>query len=143
VFDDGVRQHEIEGAVAERQGHAVGEREVEMGERALARQAHAGVAEAVEGIDAHHLPRLLGQRQRHAAAAAAGVEHTAGHADARALEEREDLRAAVVLEQRVVVFGAEPLIRVRLDGAFVNDPHACRSGQRYRCRSAIPPRRNS
>ena len=42
---------------------------------------------------------------------------------ARALEERDDLGAAVVLEQRVVVFGAEAAVRVRLDGALVNRPH--------------------
>ena len=41
-----------------------------------------------------------------------------------ALEKRDDLRAPVVLEQRVVVFGAEPQVGVRLDGALVNRAHA-------------------
>ncbi len=40
--------------------------------------------------------------------------------DAGALEKRDHLRAAVVLEQRVVVFGAEAEVGVRLDGALVN-----------------------
>ena len=67
---------------------------------------------------------LFRERQRHAAAAAAGVEHAAADRHAGALEKRDDLGAAVVLEQRVVVFGTEPQVRVRLDGAFVNLSHA-------------------
>ena len=67
---------------------------------------------------------LFRQRQRHAAAAATGVEHAAAHGDAGPLEKRDHLRAPVVLEERVVVFGAESKVRVRLDGAFVNVSHA-------------------
>ena len=87
---------------------------------ALAAEPDAGVLEPIGGIDADDQRRFFGQRQRHAAAAAAGVEHAAAHRDAGALEERDDLGAAVVLEQRVVVFGPEPEVGVRLDGALVN-----------------------
>ena len=53
-----------------------------------------------------------------------GVEHAAADGHPRALEKRDDLRAPVVLEQRVVVFGAKPQVRVRLDRAVVNPAHA-------------------
>ncbi len=78
---------------------------------------------ALDGIDADDGSRLLGERQRHAAAAAAGVEHAAADRDAGALEKCDHLGAAVVLEQRVVVLGPEPEVRVRLDGALVNRSH--------------------
>ena len=111
-------------AAAERQSHAVGQREGQVRDAALAAEPHAGVLEPVRGIDADDERGLLGERQRHAAAAAAGVEHAAAHGYAGSLEKRDDLRAAVVLEQRVVVFGAEAEVGVRLDGAFVNPSHA-------------------
>ena len=47
------------------------------------------------GIDADDDARLFGERQRHAAAAAAGVEHAAANGHAGALEERDHLGAAV------------------------------------------------
>ena len=87
----------------------------------------AGVAEPVDRVDAHHLARFFRERERHAAAAAAGVEHAAAHGDAGALQERDHLGAAVVLEQRVIVFRAETQVGVRLDGALVNGAHASRS----------------
>ena len=87
-------------------------------------EPHAGVLEPLRGIDADDERGLFGKRERHAAAAAAGVEHSPAHGDAGALEERDDLGAAVVLEQRVVVFGAEAEVGVRLDGALVNPSHA-------------------
>ena len=104
---------------------------------ALARQPHARVAEPVDRIDPHDLARFFRQRQRHAAAAAAGVEHAAAHRDAGALEERDDLGAAVVLEQGVVVFGAKAQVGVRLDGALVNRAHASRSERPCRGRNGV------
>ena len=87
---------------------------------------------------------FLGERQRHAAAAAAGVEHAAAHRHAGALEKRDDLGAAVVLEQRVVVFGAEPQVGVRLDGALVNRAHAPlfvdRGAELVDSAAPVPPR---
>ena len=136
VLDDRVRQHQIEGTAAERQIHAVGQREGQVRDAALAPEPDAGVLEPVRGIDADDERGLLGKRQRHAAAAAAGVEHAPPHGDAGSLEKRDDLGAAIVLEQRVVVFGAEPEVRVRLDGAFVNLSHA-------RSRSSTPAVRRS
>ena len=44
---------------------------------ALAAQADAGVLEALGRVDPDDQPRLFGQRERHAAAAAAGVEDPA------------------------------------------------------------------
>ena len=93
-------------------------------EAALAAEPDAGVLEPIGGIDADDQRGFFGERQRHAAAAAAGVEHAAAHGDAGPLEKRDDLGAAVVLEQRVVVFGAEAQVGVRLDGALVNAAHA-------------------
>ena len=82
--------------------------------------------------------RLFGERQRHAAAAAAGVEDPPAQRDAGPLEERDDLGAAVILEQRVVVFGPEPEVRVRLDGAFVNRRARPRSSRAV-ARGCRPP----
>ena len=126
VLDDRVRQHQVERAVAERQVHAVGQGEGQVARLALAAEPDAGVLEPIGGIDADDERRLFRERQRHAAAAAAGVEHAAAHRDAGALEERDHLRAAVVLEQRVVVLGPEPQVGVRLDGALVNRAHDSR-----------------
>ena len=75
-------------------------------------------------IDADDKCGFLRQRQRHPAAAAAGVEHPPAHSDASPLEEGDDLGAAVVLEQRVIVLGSEPQVGMRLDGALVNASHA-------------------
>ena len=75
VLDHGVRQHQIERAVLERQRHAVGQREVEVPHAALAAQPHAGVRKALGGIDADDRSGLFGERKRHPAAAASGVEH--------------------------------------------------------------------
>ena len=72
-----------------------------------------------------------------------GIDPINRFGDAGALEERDHLRAAVVLEQGVVVFGAEPQVGVRLDGALVNGAHASRSRLRYRVRLAFPRRRTS
>jgi hypothetical protein len=123
VLDHRVREDQIEHAGPERQRHAVGEREVQVGETALAAEPYAGLVEARRRIDPDHRLRLLGERQWHAAAAAAGIEHTPAHGHSRPLEKRDDLGAAVILEQRVVVFGAEPEIRMRLDGALVDCTH--------------------
>ena len=98
--------------------------ESEAGEAALAPEHDAGVAEPIDRIDADHLVGVLGQRQRHAAAAAAGVEHAAADRHAGALEKRDDLRAPVVLEERVVVFGPEPLVGVGLDEVGPNLAHS-------------------
>ena len=115
----------------ERQRHAVGPREsADSSQAALAAEPHAGLAEPIDRIDADDLARVLGQRQRHAAAAAAGVEHAAADGDARALEKRDHLGAPVVLEQRVVVLGAEPAVGVRLDEVFSNLAHAIRAASR-------------
>ena len=124
VLDDGVRQHEVERAVGKRQGHAVGEGEVQVAQAALAAEANARILEPLGRIDPDHRHGFLRERQRHAAPAAARVEHAAADGHPRALEKRDDLRAPVVLEQRVVVFGAKPQVRVRFDRAVVNPAHA-------------------
>ena len=104
--------------------HAVGEREVQVAQAALAAEANARILEPLGRIDPDHGRCFLRERQRHAAPAAAGVEHAAADGHPRALEKRDDLRAPVVLEQRVVVFGAKPQVRVRFDRAVVNPAHA-------------------
>jgi hypothetical protein len=143
VLDHRVRQDQVECFVLEGQRHAVRQSEAQITDAALARQPDAGVAEPVDRIDPHHFARFFSQRQRHSAAAASGVEHAAGKTDTGALQERDHLGAPVVLEQRVVVFGAESQVGVRLDGAFVNGPHAFRSVRPCRVRKAFPPRRRS
>ena len=90
---------------------------------ALASEADAGLLKALGWIDADDQRGFFGQRQRHAAAAAAGVEDASGQRHPGPIEERDHLRAAVVLEQRVIVLGAEAEVGVRLDGAFVNLSH--------------------
>ena len=70
---------------------------------------------------------MFGQRKRHATAAASGVEHAPGNRDAGPLEKRENLRAAVVLEQRVVVLGSESTIGVRFDQIVSDFAHLCAS----------------
>src|SRR5262249_25430266 len=113
---------------------AVGEREVQMRQATLAGQTDARVAEAVEGIDADDLARFLGERERHPAAAAPGVEHAAADRDAGTFAKPDDLRAPVILAQGVILFQTEPLIGVRLDGAVVNEAHAFRLIRRCRRR---------
>ena len=88
VLDDGVRQDEVERAVGERQGHPVGEGKLQVVDAPLARQAHARLPEAIDRIDADDLTRLFRQRQRHPAAAAAGVENASGDPTRRAPETR-------------------------------------------------------
>ena len=77
MLDHGMREDEVERAAGEGQRHAVRAEEVQAGEAALAPEHDAGVAESIDRIDADHLIGVLGQRQRHAAAATAGVEHAA------------------------------------------------------------------
>ena len=113
----------VEGAVAEGQGLSVGLEKVQVPAVALLRQPHAGVAEAVDQVDGRHRVGLFGKRQRHPAAATAGIEHTAADGLPDRRQMREDLCAAVVLEQGVVVLGAEPQVRVVFDQSFVNRPH--------------------
>ena len=78
----------------------------------LAGQPGARVAEAIDQVDGDHRGGLLGERQRHPAAAAAHVEDPALEAHTGLVEEREDLGAAEVLEQRVVVLRAEAEVGV-------------------------------
>jgi hypothetical protein len=118
-----MRQHEVERGIRERQRHAVGQREMQVPHAALVPEPHARVLEAFGGIDAHDRHGLLGERERHPAAAAARIEHAAADRDAGPLEKRDDFRAAVVLEQRVVVLRSKPYVGVRLDGALVNPAH--------------------
>ncbi len=59
--------------------------------------------------------------------------------DAGALQKRDDLGAAVVLEQRVVVLGAEPQVGVRLDGALVNPAHVPSDSARSPAARAAAP----
>ena len=103
---------------------------------------------AVDRIDADDLrapPRraTAACRRRRSRRPARGRGPHAG-----SLEKRDHLGAAVVLEQRVVVFGAEPQVGVRLDGALVNlrtgpldAVRTCRSAQPCRGRTRFPPRR--
>ena len=100
-------------------------------------EPHARILEAFRRVDPHHHRGLFGERERHPAAAAAGVEHPAAHRHPRALEKRDHLRASVILEERVIVLRSEPQVRVRLDGAFVNPAHARSSVTN----SAAPPNR--
>ena len=85
---------------------------------------------------------FFGERQRHAAAAAAGVENAPGQRHAGAIEEGDHLRAAVVLEQRVVVLGPEAEVGVRLDGAFVNLAHDRSSVRRPRANLSMSAARS-
>ena len=94
-----------------------------LGERAR----QAGAAEVLNADDE---AGVFGERQRHAAAAAPGIENPTAHGNARAFEERDDLGAPVVLEERVVVLGAEAPVGVRLDGEVVNRAHAVVPGER-------------
>ena len=65
-------------AIAKRQRHAVGQGEVQVAAaRARAPSRTPASRNAVDRIDADDEVRLFGERQRHAAAAAAGVEHAA------------------------------------------------------------------
>jgi hypothetical protein len=97
---------------------------MQVAQAALAAEPHAGILKAFGGIDPDDRVGLFGKRQRHPASPAAGVEHATTDRHARAFEKRDHFRAAVVLEERVIVFGTETQIRVRLDGAFVNLSHA-------------------
>ena len=124
MLDDCVREDEVEGAARERQRHAVRPEKVQAGEPALASEHDAGVAESIDRIDADHLVGVLRKRQRHAAAATAGVEHAAAERHAGALEKCDDFRTPVVLEERVVVFGPEPLVGVGLDEVGPNLAHS-------------------
>ena len=111
-------------ASAERQRHAVGQREVQVAHAALAAEPRAGVLEPRRQVDADD--------RRASSANDSGMPPPPQPASrtrprnrhAGLLEERDDLRAAVVLEQRVVVLRPEPEVGVRLDGAFVNPAHA-------------------
>jgi hypothetical protein len=116
VLDHGVRQHHVEAAGRERQAGAVGLQELDVGQVLLAGQPRAGVAEAVDQVDRHDLGRLLGEGQRHAAAPAAHIEDAPFEPHPRLVEEGEDLGAAEVLEQRVVVLRPEAQVGVGLDG---------------------------
>jgi hypothetical protein len=87
-------------------------------------RSYSRVLEALGRIDADDLVGLFSERQRHPAAAAAGVEHASADRHAGPFEKRDHLGAAVVLEQRVIVLGSESQVRVRLDGALVNVVHA-------------------
>ena len=122
--------------VAERQRHAVGQREVQVARcrargRAARRRPGTGRAGSMPTTDAASSASDSGipPPPQPASSTRPRIVH------AGALEERDHLRAAVVLEQRVVVLGAEPQVGVRLDGALVNPAHArsrpCTSG---RCR---------
>ena len=98
MFDDGVRQDEVEGSFSERQRHAVGHREVHVGQAAVAGKADPGVAEPVDRVDRDDRAGFLGKRERHASAAAAGVQDPSANRDAGAIEKRNHFGAAVVLE---------------------------------------------
>src|SRR4029079_14917288 len=95
-------------------------REVEVRKAALATEHDACLAEAIDGVNPDDLLRVFGQRKRHPAAAASGVEHAAGDRDAGAFQKRDDLGAPVVLEQRVVVLGSEPAVGVTGDEVVSN-----------------------
>ncbi len=102
MLDDGVREHPVERGAAEWQRLAVRLKEPEILKRPLPRERDAGLPEAVDEIDADDEVRFFGERERHATPAAAGVEDAPADPAAHALEMREDLGAAVVLEERVV-----------------------------------------
>ena len=124
MFDDRVREHEIERSRRERERHAIGQREVKISELPLASKPRARILKALCRIDPNDPIDFFGKRQWHTAAAAARVEYPAAHGDARSIEESDDLSAPVILKERVVVLGTETKVRVRLDGAFVNLSHA-------------------
>ena len=61
MFDHGVRQDEIERAGRERQGHAVGLKEMQPRQAPLAREARSRLAEPIDGIDADDFIGVLGE----------------------------------------------------------------------------------
>jgi hypothetical protein len=93
---------------------------VQVREALLARQHAPGVAEPIDRIDADDERRMLGQGERHPAAPAAGVEDPATDPDAGPVEHRQHLRAAVVLEQGVIVLGTKSPVGVGLDQVFAD-----------------------
>lgn len=133
MLNDGMREDEVETVRAERQGHAVGTGEAQVRQLSLSREPDAGLAEPIDGVDADDQARMLGERQRHAAAAASGVEDAAVDGDASALEEREHLRAAVVSNSVQWVLGSEASVGVCLDEVVSNLAHA-RARRRETCR---------
>ena len=86
-------------------------------------QARARAAEARLEVEPHREGRFLRQRERRASASASGVEHAAVRAHPRPLEGLEHLRAAPVLEHRVVVLAAEAGGGRLAEGGVVDRPH--------------------
>src|SRR5699024_6359705 len=101
MFDDGVREHEVERTARKGKSHTVCQREMEIVEPSLAAETDSGILKPFRWIDADHGIRLLGERQRHPAAAASGIEYAAAHGDAGPLQKSNHLGAPVVLEERV------------------------------------------
>jgi hypothetical protein len=116
MLDHGMGQHRVEAAGGEGQAGAVGLQEVEVRQVLFASQPRAGVAEAIDEVDGHDRRRFLGEGQRHPAAAASHVEDPTLEAHTGLVEKGEDLGAAVVLEQGVVVLRPEAQVGVGLDG---------------------------
>ena len=75
VLDDGMAEHQVEDAVAERERLAVALHEPGARDALLGGEARAGADEAAVEVEADREPGLLRDRQRRPAAAAARVEH--------------------------------------------------------------------
>ena len=98
-------------------------KKAQIGARPLARQRDAGLPEPVDEVDADDEIGLLGEGKRHPAATAPGVEHPPADPAADTLEMCEDLGAAVILEEGVVVLGPEAAVRVLLDQGVIDNAH--------------------
>ena len=124
VLDDRMAEDEVEALGRERQAGAVALDERGVGDLPLRGQPRARVAEARVEVQAHREGRLLGQGERGPPAPAPGVEHVAAEPGAGPLEGVDDLRAAPVLEHRVVVVAAKAGGGGGGDGRLVDAPHA-------------------
>ena len=146
VLDHLVAQDEVEGPAREGQAHAVALHEPGRAHPLLGHEAGPRAREARVDVEPGHEARLLGQGQRRAPRAAARVQHPAPRdGDAAAVEGLQDLRAAQVLEHRVLVLAA-PAHRPRgRDRRLVDRPHDTPSrtsrSRSVKNRKAARPRR--
>src|SRR5439155_15822417 len=123
VLDHRMAEDEVEALAREGQAGAVALDEDGVGEALLRGQPRARLAEAGLQVEAHREGRFLRQRERGPPAPAAGVEYAAAEPSPSPLEGLDHLRAAQVLEDRVVVLAAEAGGGGGGDGRLVDVPH--------------------
>src|SRR6185436_17445111 len=92
-----------------------------------ARAAEAGVE-----VEPHHPGTLFRERDRGSPGTAAGIEEPAAHLDSGRLEVLQDLRAAQVLEEAIVVLAAPAYGGRARDGAVVHLSHRGRRASSVR-----------